>query len=294
LGNLAKAKEYFKPVRKLHPEKYKVKVYADFFAIMDRLAVKLYSDFQMDLQSFINNFPSEQTANRNCDRYFNKILKLVKSYEDLSANKDLMIPEFHEFHFRISDMVLEGTNYLEILVNLHDFLKPTAYLEIGVETGRAFKLAGESTISIGVDPKPQLTYQPSFNSKVLVVTSDEFFQTHDILAEFKGNRIDLAFIDGLHLFEQTLKDFVNVEKYSSKHTVVCFHDTLPLDEITSRRECCTRFWTGDVWKIVPILKEYRPDLKVLTVPTTPAGLTIVTNLDPSSQILPTNYEDIVH
>ena len=204
-----------------------------------------------------------------------------------------MIPELHEFHFRITDIVLEGADYISMLKNLHLFLKPNTYMEIGIETGITFQLASSSTISIGIDPKPQLTYKLSSNSKIFTMTSDEFFQSPDILAKLKGQTVDFAFIDGLHLFEQALKDFVNLEKYSSKNAVVCFHDTLPLDEVTSRRRRSTRFWTGDVWKIIPILKEYRPDLKVFTVATKPTGLTIATNLDPNSKILSTNYDEIV-
>jgi hypothetical protein len=114
-----------------------------------------------------------------------------------------------------------------------------------------------------------------------------------LLTELQGQRVDFAFIDGLHLFEQTLKDFVNLEKYSKQNTVICFHDTFPLDEITARRERKTGFWSGDVWKVVLILKKYRPDLKIFTVATQPTGLTIVTNLDSHSKILSEHYDDII-
>lgn len=294
LGNLTRAKEYFIPALKLAPKNAKVKLYASFLTIMDGLDTRIRFEFKTDIQSFIDNFSHHQTPKGKCDRHLGKILKLVLAYEELASQKDLMLPELHEFHFRISDIVLEGADYTSMLKNLHLFLKPKTYVEIGVETGRTFQLAGLPTISIGIDPQPKLNYQISSRAKVFTMTSDEFFQSHNVLANLKGRTVDFAFIDGLHLFEQALKDFINLEKYSSKNAVICFHDTFPLDEVTSRRKRSTRFWTGDVWKIVPILKEYRPDIKVLTVATRPTGLTIVTNLDPRSKLLSANYDDIVN
>ena len=46
---------------------------------------------------------------------------------------------------------------------------------------------------------------------------------------------ELVFIDGLHLFEQVLRDLINVERHSTTDTVVLLHDCLPLDEVTSGR-----------------------------------------------------------
>jgi hypothetical protein len=198
-----------------------------------------------------------------------------------------------QFHHCISGFVLPGVDYLEILRRLHLFLKPKTYVEIGIDTGKSFELASLSTFSLGIDPQPKLKYEISPNSKILAITSDDFFQNYNLLTELQGQRVDFAFIDGLHLFEQTLKDFVNLEKYSKQNTVICFHDTFPLDEITARRERKTGFWSGDVWKVVLILKKYRPDLKIFTVATQPTGLTIVTNLDSHSKILSEHYDDII-
>ena len=58
------------------------------------------------------------------------------------------------------------------------------------------------------------------------MTSDEFFAEHD-LRELLGGPVELAFIDGLHLFEQVLRDFVNLERCSTAHTVIILHDCLP-------------------------------------------------------------------
>jgi hypothetical protein len=63
-----------------------------------------------------------------------------------------------------------------------------------------------------------------------------------------------------------------------------------LDEVTQRREPVTHFSTGDVWKTILCLKQYRPDLDIFTIATPPTGLTIVTGLDPRSTILAEFYD----
>ncbi len=293
-GELSHAQQYLHTAIKLFPQNEQARLYYDFFEIMDKLTVKINSDSPKDIINFSENFPNQKQTDFNHNQYFSKILNLVKVYEKVFEDKNLKFPKLEKFHLCISEVTLPGMDYLEILMNLHILLEPMNYVEIGVQTGKSFKLASSSTISVGIDPNPQLKYRIPSCAKIFPVTSDEFFKNYDLLTELEGYKVDFAFIDGLHLFEQTLKDFINLEKYSTKNTVVCFHDTLPLDEITSRRNHETRFWSGDVWKIVSILKKYRPDLKIFTVATKPTGLTIVTNLDSHSKILSTNYDDIVH
>ena len=65
------------------------------------------------------------------------------------------------------------------------------------------------------------------------------------------------------------------------------------DELTSRRVRETGFWTGDVFKFVLILKKYRPDLEFYNSDIPPAGLAIISNLDPNSTVLIDNYDSIV-
>jgi hypothetical protein len=85
---------------------------------------------------------------------------------------------------------------------------------------------------------------------------------------------------------------MNIERHSSAETVVLFHDTVPLDERTQRRRRVTRFWSGDIWKLVVCLKEKRPDLRILTIATPPTGLTVVSGLDPRSGFLQQRPEAI--
>jgi len=108
-----------------------------------------------------------------------------------------------------------------------------------------------------------------------------------------GRPLSVAFIDGLHLYEQALKDFINLERYCGPRSVIMFHDTVPLDEATQSRARNTDFHTGDVWKTVLCLKHYRPDLDVFTIATPWSGLTVVTGLDPASRVLNDGYDEAV-
>lgn len=193
---------------------------------------------------------------------------------------------------------LPGADYYDWLEYFHDNLKPSAYVEIGLGHGRSLALASKNTRSIGIDPYQgfweNLNYVSPDNPATLYpLASDDFFKQHDLRQEIGNETFDLAFIDGLHLFEQVLKDFINLERYARKDSVVLIHDCLPVDAIVAERERCTGFWTGDVWRIIPCLKTFRPDLKIMTIPTYPSGLGVVTDLDPSSTVLSDNYDAIL-
>jgi hypothetical protein len=47
-------------------------------------------------------------------------------------------------------------------------------------------------------------------------------------------------------------------------------------------------WSGDVWRLVVLLKKYRPDLRIHTIATPPTGLAVVRGLDPGSRFLQDN------
>lgn len=193
---------------------------------------------------------------------------------------------------------MPGGDYYEWLHRFHQWKQPATYVEIGLGHGRSLALAGPGTKAIGIDPYQgfweKLNYVcPHGPATLFPLTSDDFFMQHDLCDVMGQKTFDLGFIDGLHLFEQALKDFINLERYSRNDSVILIHDCLPIAPIVAERDRCTDFWTGDVWRIIPCLKTFRPDLKIMTIPTKPSGLGVVTNLDASSTILSDNYEDIV-
>jgi tetratricopeptide (TPR) repeat protein len=194
----------------------------------------------------------------------------------------------------VSNLELTGKHYLDVIKDFHDLLKPRNYIEIGVFTGVSFRLTDENTRAIGIDPDPKLNTNDLPKKHLLVKdTSDNYFSNNRIEKDFSGESIDLSFIDGLHLFENALKDFMNLERYSSSSSTILIHDMYPINAESSQRERITDFWTGDVWKLALCLKEYRPDLDFKINPCPPSGIGVITNLDSTSNILSENFDDIL-
>jgi len=177
----------------------------------------------------------------------------------------------------ISKGAIDKYDYLKFL---HETLKPELYLEIGVQSGKSFKLA--NCEKIGIDPNPTKNIECVYAMK-----SDDFFNKNILKKE-----PDLVFIDGMHLFEYALRDFINVEYYSKKSTVVVMDDVFPAHPKQAQRNRETSKWTGDVWKMVYILKEYRPHLKLEFVDVLPTGFMVIKGLDKNNNVLFNNYDRI--
>jgi hypothetical protein len=128
---------------------------------------------------------------------------------------------------------------------------------------------------------------------VIRETSDEYFGRERPLRPLGGRRPDLAFIDGMHLFEFALRDFAAVERWSRWTSTIVFDDMLPRDVTEAARDRRTRAWTGDVYKLLGILGRHRPDLLCLRVDTEPTGLLLVLALDPRSKVLMNRYDEIL-
>jgi SAM-dependent methyltransferase len=184
------------------------------------------------------------------------------------------------------ERVSGAASYLDILDRLHSELRSGHYLEIGVRHGRSLALArGAAT---GIDPAPAIECALPPTTKVVPLTSDEFF------AKFPEDLApDFCFIDGLHLFEYALRDFMNIERRAAPGAVVVFDDVFPNHPAQAERERRTRVWTGDIWRLVDVLRKYRPELFLLPVDAAPAGLLLVAGLDPSNRVLWENYDNIV-
>ena len=180
--------------------------------------------------------------------------------------------------------------YYSLLGEIHAHLAPRTYVEVGVRHGESMTLALPSTRSIGIDPAADVRFPLGPDSRLFAMTSDEFFAGHDLRAALGGLPVDLAFIDGMHLFEYALRDFANLERACTRDSVVLVHDCLPIDSVTSARERTTDVWSGDVWKLVVCLRRHRPDLSVTTIDVGPTGLGVITGLDPTSGVLLGNLE----
>ena len=122
-------------------------------------------------------------------------------------------------------------------------------------------------------------------------TSDNFFERDAGAAIVRP--VNLAFIDGLHLFEYAFRDFVNLERRAASSGLIVLDDIFPNHPDQGSRHRHTRVWTGDVWRLLICLAEQRPDLIILPLDCAPTGLLLVAGLDPSSRILGDGYNEIV-
>lgn len=186
-------------------------------------------------------------------------------------------------------------NYHAVLNGLHQTRAPNWYLEIGTANGASLALAQAK--SIAIDPNFSICTDVSGKKPqlhLLQMTSDQFFA--DEIAARLGAKIDLAFLDGMHRFEFLLRDFIGTEKISNRDGMIVLHDCCPTTFVMAQRDRISernKAWTGDVWKLVPILRLYRPDLKLQTLDCFPTGLVLITGLDPKSRVLASNYQQIL-
>lgn len=149
------------------------------------------------------------------------------------------------------------------------------YLEIGVDRGATFvdvKMAEK----VGVDPCFRFDAQSHRASGVqlLEITSDQFFATHAAARK----PFDLIFLDGLHTFEQTFRDFCASQACAHDQTVWLIDDVLPRDVYSSLRtpDDALHFrrsltggdslaWHGDVFKVVVAIHDFFPSFSYCTV-----------------------------
>ena len=144
---------------------------------------------------------------------------------------------------REAEAIAGTVPYLEVMEDIHAHLEPTQYLEIGIRNGRSLALA--DCPAIGIDPAPMITAQLGDHVQVIDSTSDDYFFAR---AGSTSDQIlpDLVFIDGMHLFEFALRDFMNVERHASATTLAVIDDIYPNHPEQATRNRSTRVWMGDV------------------------------------------------
>ena len=197
---------------------------------------------------------------------------------------------FKPAHELMASLYLHGEKYSALLERIHRHLRPRTSVEIGVESGASLRLALPGTRALGVDPEPKIAFALPPGAQVFAQTSDEFFARPDLGALLGGLPVDLALIDGMHHFEFALRDFMNLERRCAPGAAILIHDVFPHDRTTAQRERVMHFWSGDIWRLVVLLKKYRPDLAIHTIAAPPTGLALVQNLDPASRFIADNLQ----
>jgi hypothetical protein len=183
-------------------------------------------------------------------------------------------------------------NRHEFMTTLHQRIAPRNDVEIGLSSGAGpAGLVGSGTRTIGVDPTSQA--ETSNDVQLVDATSDDFYARADAIAWFDQDTVDLTVIDGLHIFEFALRDFINAERLSSPGSVIVLDDVLPRSKSEAARDRYTVSWAGDVYKVAEVLEAYRPDLVVVRVDTEPTGLLLVVGLNPTNTVLSENHDKIL-
>lgn len=198
----------------------------------------------------------------------------------------------------------------DFLRRLHQVYRPRNYLEIGVNDGRSLALS--RVPSVAVDPAFKVVKEISADVHIVRATSDDFFKRKDPflhlrpgsnpfralarkdpLSWFGDPKLELSFIDGMHIFEYALRDFINVEKHSRWSSVVVLDDMLPRSVDEAARDRHTDAWTGDVYKVATVLRRLRPDLVVIEVDTEPTGVVLILGADSGSTVLRDQYQSLL-
>ena len=109
----------------------------------------------------------------------------------------------------------------------------TSYLEIGCFKDETFNQINIKK-KIGVDPT---------SGGNLRMTSDQFFKDNK-------EKFDLIFIDGLHVYEQVIKDIFNSIKVLKENGIILVHDCLPRKLWYQTPTRMSNTWNGDVWKAI--------------------------------------------
>lgn len=193
-------------------------------------------------------------------------------------------------------------NRITVIQEIIKKTKAKTYLEIGIQWGRCF-LEIKATKKIGVDPKISITIKRKckyyfkdvrniFN-KYYEMTSDDFFKLNSDLLIRHG--LDGVFIDGLHTYEQSLKDVNNSLKYLKECGVIIMHDCNPPFEATAYPANSIEYaerlnlpgwtgeWCGDVWKTIAHLRSTRSDLNIFVLDYD-YGLGIITKGKPENML----------
>ena len=196
-----------------------------------------------------------------------------------------------------------------IIQKFIDELDAKVYLEIGYFHGGNF-VNIQCAVMYTCDPEPRgtrkylkhkLSNVGKCKTKLFAVTSDDFFRSQNSL--LAKTPLDVVYVDGLHTFEQSLRDVINAFKFLSPGGVVFVDDCNPrdaaiampaisLDEAKEKvaqanengriTDKWSGEWCGDVWKTIAQLRNY--DCLNVTVLDTHTGLGVVT-LKPGAEFI---------
>ncbi|MBU6232201.1 class I SAM-dependent methyltransferase [Patescibacteria group bacterium] len=173
------------------------------------------------------------------------------------------------------------TYYLGFLTELHRQVMPKVYLEIGVHGGRSLNLCNPDTLAVAIDPHLWTASRP--NTEWHAVTSDEYFRYSENV------KFDMAFIDGLHTFDQVYRDLINVSNHMTDGGIIAIHDILPEEPSHATKNITNSIWAGDVWKLLYPLTDWSGEVRFSFVK--PTGMVVLPAHKDIARFLTNRYED---
>lgn len=171
-----------------------------------------------------------------------------------------------------------GLQRWQVVQSLLELYRDPRYLEVGVSRGGTFRRV-EAARKVAVDPKFLFDWEADQKEFAPATTfhqipSDEYFGTRD------PEEFDVIFLDGLHTFEQTLRDLLNALERLAPGGVILIDDIRPtsyhasLPDQDRAREL--RFaapgvnvedasWMGDVYRLVWFIDAFCQGLTYRTI-----------------------------
>lgn len=199
-----------------------------------------------------------------------KLAKAIMNQGDLEISSQFFSDILNQNQQYIDAFMKTRSARINILSKIN---KSTSYLEIGVCKGKTFN---EVCLlkKVAIDPNFQFDYSDyqSDNIEFYEITSDDFFRLET------ADLFDFIYLDGLHTFEQTFRDFCSTISLSNKRTIWLIDDTVPTDSFAaerSQRECRKlrneagqkgSSWMGDVFKVVYAIHDFFPQFNYVTFP----------------------------
>lgn len=195
-------------------------------------------------------------------------------------------------------------NCRSIIQAILDKVGGATYLEIGVAGGETF-FTVRAERKFGMDPRISVSGKHGmpgiiYNMPLLLRRKGLFKMPSDMFFKKKGrlfleNKIDVAFIDGLHTYSQSLRDVANCLEYLNEKGFILMDDCNPSSENVGYpapnydAACKLNLpgwdgqWSGDVWKTIVYLRSQRKDLLVFVLDCD-YGIGIITRGGPENML----------
>ncbi len=219
--------------------------------------VKALSYFQEAIQAYPNYVPAYAQARTELQK-LGRVGESNKIHSFIFGNYPQQIYHFMD----------DRAGRINVLSR---FNHSKTYLEIGVDRGETFSQVMIEN-KVAVDPRFKFDYasEKSDSLRFYEMTSDEYFTSE------ASDCFDFIYLDGLHTFEQTFRDFCATWAMSHGKTIWLIDDTVPTDvfaaDKSQRRSKTLRdevgiqdnAWMGDVFKTVCAIHDFFPQFSFAT------------------------------